>query len=290
MLDVKTLQILTGFSLTSLTYVPSSLSAAAAGGSGEEGAGGATKAISYYGNQEERSQSIAGLTVVAGPQSSPQSLYVMATTSEGRCVRVNVGKALASGKRNEGPLLTTDMSTQFFYHVGTIEGLCTSHNLSKPVIATAGCDKRICVWDVNSKQLISRYITKLPVKSIAFDHTGGFVAAGYDITDKLAAGSLTTTMGLFSLVKSAGKGTGDHPSEFPFTLIELSSYKDAKENIMDVKFSPDNTKLAAGSGDNFIYVYSCTYEGSTCRLTHLHKLAGHSSFVTHLGICIHIYI
>lgn len=30
---------------------------------------------------------------------------------------------------------------------------------------------------------------------------------------------------------------------------------DSKEEIEDMKYSPDNTKLAVGSHDNFIYLY-----------------------------------
>lgn len=35
----------------------------------------------------------------------------------------------------------------------------------------------------------------------------------------------------------------------------LKLFKDAKEEISDIKFSPDATTMAVGSHDNSIYVY-----------------------------------
>ena len=238
-------------------------------------------------NEEEKSQYIAGIAVIAATNT------VMACTSAGRCVRVNVGKTLNSdqakgGKENANTLLKSDMTTQFFYHVGIIEGLCTStvSSTKTSLITTAGADKRIYVWDICSKKLIARYISKLPVKSVAFDNTGSFLAVGFDLSNKylVPPGSSTSTMAMFHFTKTEAK-KDEPPSEFSYTLKLLFSRKDAKEYISDVKFSPNNTKLAAGSGDNFIYVYSCTYETSKCILRPLLKLSGHSSFITHIGTC-----
>ena len=266
-----------------------------------------SQSSSYYGNEEEKNQYIAGITVITTPSiggmsqnAALLSLYIVVTTTSGRCVRVNVGKALGSGQlggKGEAPLLTTFMSTQFFYHVGTIEGLCTSNNATNSVIATAGDDKRICVWDISSKELISRYISKVAIKCIAFDGTNSFIAAG------MANGGVT----LFAFIqlpkqRASNGGMLGHaennpkalPSEFPCLLKELSFRKDAKECINDIKFSPDNSKLAIGSGDNYIYIYSCTYDSTstglndetsigTCMIRPISKITGHSSFITHLG-------
>ena len=52
---------------------------------------------------------------------------------------------------------------------------------------------------------------------------------------------------------------------------------------MDVKFSPNNEHLALGARDNYIYVYACTLSGAgSCLLRPLHRLGGHSSYITHI--------
>jgi WD40 repeat protein len=81
------------------------------------------------------------------------------------------------------------------------------------------------------------------------------------------------------------------------SLHECSFRKDGKEGISDVKFSPSGESLAAGSHDNFIYIYGCSDatpadrkgdRGEVVRaktqfnLRPLHKLRGHSSYITHL--------
>lgn len=40
-------------------------------------------------------------------------------------------------------------------------------------------------------------------------------------------------------------------------LKESAFRKDFQEEVTDIKFSPNNELLAAGSRDNFIIVYSC---------------------------------
>lgn len=69
--------------------------------------------------------------------------------------------------------------------------------------------------------------------------------------------------------------------------LDLSSheiigvYEDAKEQIECISFSPDGSMLAAGSRDNFIYIYNVDEDGRK-----FHKLpgkcSGHSSFITHI--------
>lgn len=57
----------------------------------------------------------------------------------------------------------------------------------------------------------------------------------------------------------------------------VATLNDAKEWIEVIHFSPDNSKLAVGSHDNFVYLYDV---GTGYRL--LHKLSGHHSFITAL--------
>ena len=51
----------------------------------------------------------------------------------------------------------------------------------------------------------------------------------------------------------------------------------SKEWIEDLKFSPDGSKLAVGSHDNFIYVFDVLNAAMTFK-----KMGASSSFITHL--------
>jgi WD40 repeat protein len=81
---------------------------------------------------------------------------------------------------------------------------------------------------------------------------------------------------------------GQTCSTYPFILKEVSYRKDFKEDISDIKFSPNNDHLAVGSHDDFIIIYTCLlsvdkFSGGSCVLKPLHKLNGHSSYITHIG-------
>eukprot|EP01015_Nassula_variabilis_P006389 TRINITY_DN1486_c0_g1_i2.p1 TRINITY_DN1486_c0_g1~~TRINITY_DN1486_c0_g1_i2.p1 ORF type:complete len:351 (+),score=77.49 TRINITY_DN1486_c0_g1_i2:65-1117(+) len=60
------------------------------------------------------------------------------------------------------------------------------------------------------------------------------------------------------------------------TLKHVKLLKNRKEWISDIKFAPDNSKMAVGSHDNFIDIYSVP------DFKILYKLKGHSSYITHL--------
>ena len=100
------------------------------------------------------------------------------------------------------------------------------------------------------------------------DRSGCVIAAGY------SSGAIS----LFSIQPSHSS-----TSAFNSTLVEECFRKDSKDEIADIKFSPDDSRLAAGSSDSFIYVYRCSIEPGNCILRPMHKLGGHSSHITHLG-------
>jgi WD40 repeat protein len=58
------------------------------------------------------------------------------------------------------------------------------------------------------------------------------------------------------------------------------SFKQASEWISDIKFSPDDSKCAIGSHDNFVYIYETS--GSRPWKKSNKKLKGHSSYITHI--------
>jgi hypothetical protein len=129
-----------------------------------------------YGGEEDPAQEVTGLTVVAVPGTSGMSqnaslisLYLVATTSSGRAVRIDVGRALVSERQKSvkdiGPLqlMQSHMYTLFHYHIGTLHGLCASPNIDGigPVLVTSGDDRRICVWSTHNKSIITRLVTKV---------------------------------------------------------------------------------------------------------------------------------
>lgn len=133
-----------------------------------------------YGGEEDPNQQITGLTVVAVPPISGMSqnasllgLFLVVVTSAGRAVRIDLGKTL--GDRTPpapAQLLTAPLTTLFHYHVGTVTGLCAENtstgntNNSQSIsggslVVTAGEDRRVCVWDVTARRLVTRLITKV---------------------------------------------------------------------------------------------------------------------------------
>ena len=79
-----------------------------------------------------------------------------------------------------------------------------------------------------------------------------------------------------------------------YSLAEVAYRKDSKAEVMEVKFSPINDKIAIGCRDDCIYIYSCelsivqsgqgrnVIEKGQCMLRALHRLRGHSATITHL--------
>jgi len=76
---------------------------------------------------------------------------------------------------------------------------------------------------------------------------------------------------------AVGFMTGEFTVLDGVSLAEVVSKRDRKEEISDLKYSPNNSLLAVGSHNNFIDIYNASkrYERlATCK--------GHSSFITHL--------
>jgi WD40 repeat protein len=90
----------------------------------------------------------------------------------------------------------------------------------------------------------------------------------------------------------SNKENSNNNSLLPCVLTEVAFRKDSKESCLDIKFSPNNELLAMGSSDNHIYIYKCSLESAsaqqTVTLRPLHRLSGHSSYITHIGtrVCI----
>ena len=305
---------------------PSSSNAAIRDVSGGRGGGGGPAAagraneiekatIINYSGIEDPTQEISGITVVAVPSisggmsqnASLLATYALVTTTAGRTIRIDFGKLLgsnttinpANSSNNSSSNITTNMTTLFHYHIGTVTGLCTAHKENNTIIATAGDDRRICVWNVINKTLQTRsIIIKSSIICLSFDATTSFLAIGLangGVTimsyipiqsqrgSERGSGAMTSTEKLF------GTRINNNTiySEFTYILREVCFRKDSKECISDLKFSSDNTKLAVGSHDNMIYIYTCTLDTSDnleykFLMRPLLKISGHSSYITHI--------
>ncbi len=224
------------------------------------------------------------------------------------------------------------VSTLFYFHTGELWGLasgsCYSHHGSTfpqisrklALLATVGDDRRLLVWDPSKRCTVARASLPAAARSVSFDPTAQFIAVG----------TMTGSVHVFSLNPAedsssgagAGAGTGatakaaaatgkgsamaastrsaqvemQHRRSKRLALREVAFRRDFRESVTDVKFSPDGTKIAAGSNDDTICVYGCEFaksgagagagagagHASACVLQPIHRLRGHSSYITHL--------
>lgn len=171
---------------------------------------------------------------------------------------------------------SSEVTTAMSFHYGPVYCALPLPPPHHRLLLSGGDDKWLCCWDVTSRQLASRLRTQAPIRCV--DICDGFVAIGQ-------------ASGLVSVAYLSK----DTPTTATFqrgapvvTLLDLQTRKDSAEDISDVKFSPNGKMLAAGSHDNFIYVYlaSTTLPDShntvNCKLKPIRQLRGHSSYITHL--------
>lgn len=107
-----------------------------------------------------------GRSAASQSLSQTQSLYLIATVSDGRAVKVEVGSTLSSltvGARGNGGTRgeaeTTGQVPQkdlFYYHTGSVWGVSTERRQGGTLVATVGEDKQLCVWDTEGHYLTCR--------------------------------------------------------------------------------------------------------------------------------------
>eukprot|EP01119_Soliformovum_irregulare_P013844 TRINITY_DN3722_c0_g1_i1.p1 TRINITY_DN3722_c0_g1~~TRINITY_DN3722_c0_g1_i1.p1 ORF type:complete len:1927 (-),score=428.61 TRINITY_DN3722_c0_g1_i1:16-5796(-) len=131
---------------------------------------------------------------------------------------------------------------------GELWGLATHPSTHTAV--TAGDDKTVRVWDLNSKMTLATANLGVAGRSTAVSADGSMVAVG------LANGS-------FTVLEAK-------------TLTEIVKKRNRKEEVSDLRFSPDGKYLAVSSHDNFVDIYS------TADWTRTGICKGNSSFITHI--------
>ncbi|CAB4035433.1 echinoderm microtubule-associated -like 6 [Paramuricea clavata] len=120
----------------------------------------------------------------------------------------------------------------------------------KEECVTVSDDKTLRVWDLKNIRL--KQVKKLKRGSRCVAYSPG--------SDTLAVGH---NDGSLSIMDAQ-------------TLTPIVNFKDRKEEISDVKFSPDGKFLAVASHDNFVDIYSVK------RGKRVGVCKGHSSYVTHV--------
>lgn len=250
---------------------------------------------------------ITGLAAIMGPKG--RVAYVIASTRNGRAIKVdlaNVGQSSAAGSAG------SETTTLFSYHTGEVWGLTagsttgSKHRFGNRVLmATCGDDRLLAVWDAASRTQMASITTIAAARCVHFDRTCSFLAIGTQtgsvhiytlISTPTAAPAAPKGEAMSSHGRSLGEARQLASSQQAqrsgkgWSLLELVYRKDCKEGISDIKFSPLDDKVAAGSNDDTIVIYSCVAGTSTgaagmtptATLTPLHRLRGHSSFITHL--------
>lgn len=195
------------------------------------------------------------LTLGSGGRGTPQIIHAFTATASGVLSRVDFNGNTVSKTK-----------TVFEYHVGAVCGLAVENTKGGQLVVTAGDDRKLCVWDALSKTLVCKTSTSAAARCCHIDKSSSFIAVG-------------TSSGSISVL-------GLTPLKGYYQLSELAYRKDSKDVISDIKFSDNCLRIATGSHDSSIYVYSCnldcTSSSLSCTLRAMHKLKGHTAYITHL--------
>ncbi len=163
---------------------------------------------------------------------------------------------------------------------------------SSTLFATGGDDCWLCLWNADKRSLIVRAKTPAPIRSLSIHPSGALIAAGLSggaVTVFACNVSNTAAKSIRSQAKSAAAFQRATDFVFETILTEHCTRRDCREDIADVKFSPNGRMLAVASHDNFIDVYGVSLTQGNLQKVHtdiavkyLKRLRGHSSCVLHV--------
>ncbi|XP_063894522.1 echinoderm microtubule-associated protein-like 2 isoform X6 [Helicoverpa armigera] len=145
-------------------------------------------------------------------------------------------------------------------HVDELWGLAAHPTLAQ--FATAGWDKLLQLWDGLSHCTVWSKDIEERAQCVSWSRDGGV----------LCVGCLSGRWRVYE----------------PHSRDLLADHQDGCEPIQTIQYSPDNSLLALGSRDNFIYVYRVEDNGARysrlgkCLCTEKKRRRGHSSYITHL--------
>eukprot|EP00605_Chrysophyceae_sp_TOSAG23-4_P002101 GSChrysophyteH1.ASY1.ANO1.2327.1 assembled CDS len=238
---------------------------------------------------------VLGMTIVCSGSDSDGNVekYIVCATGFGKLMRL----PLPSRNNRREMATSAEPITVHYYHCAPLYALSAApSNMimapGKTLFATGGDDAWLCLWNSDSKRLIVRTKARASVRCIAIDKTGCVFAVG------LAGGAFTlyfcdVSNSAAKSLKSQGKSAAafQRATEFVFdtSLTECAHRRDCKEDISDIKFSPNGRMLAVASHDGVIDIYGVRYTPGNLQTRHsdlvlkyLKRLRGHSSFVLHI--------
>lgn len=166
---------------------------------------------------------------------------------------------------------------------------CATHP-TRPMFATTGYDKTICIWDIELHCIVAKCGLSAPGVSLAFNKTGTLLACGllngivivFEVSQNSKNRGSLQTLNQCALVKQRSAGFGS-PLALPGSKrkptrrekkIQNKGDPQAKEfkplvtkkfdadALCCLKFSPDSTKLAVGSRNSLIYFLKTTASNS----------------------------
>ncbi|OMJ95047.1 hypothetical protein SteCoe_1580 [Stentor coeruleus] len=141
------------------------------------------------------------------------------------------------------------------------------------LVVTTGDDNQIKVWNVAQRKCVGTGTldrTKGDMRKAGF---GASTMATTGVNQQARSLALNGSNGHLAVGHNNGRVTVRSGVKALDSIV--ATLADAKEWIEVMHYSPDNSKLAVGSHDNFIYIYDV---GQGYKL--VHKLHGHSSFIT----------
>jgi len=224
--------------------------------------GGKDRKISYWSTATatEGSGSMQKLDEIVLPEAYYSCAYSMGFISRGK------GQAVLTCSTRSGSILAYDplqadkpskgWKVLTGGHACDLYGLAT-HPTNDDAFITVGEDKLFNVWDGESKQLI--FTRVLPGQARSVDISSKF--GGSSEKQAIAVGFKD---GSFCVLDST-------------TFEIIFTAKHCEETIDDLRFSPDSSRLAVGSHDNFIDIYDVNNN-----FKHVARCSGHSSYITHI--------
>mmetsp|Transcript_20952 Transcript_20952/g.63838 ORF Transcript_20952/g.63838 Transcript_20952/m.63838 type:complete len:1077 (-) Transcript_20952:92-3322(-) len=186
-----------------------------------------------------RPPGVADIAIWGGSKGSAE-VIVMGST-RGAVVAIQSGRGGASRSR-----------TLANAHFGQVWGLAW-HPIQRGLFATCGHDNRICLWDAEARR--PHYARKIPLAAHALDwHPRG---------NQLACGFRDGYFAVFAYTEGQ--------------LAATVARRPCREDIDDLKYSPDGSMLAVASHDQYIDVYMASRG-----YRHRCRLRGHTSYLTHI--------
>ena len=163
-------------------------------------------------------------------------------------------------------------------HAADLYAICW-HPTKRDVFVSAAESGRVFVWNAASPKLLRHGVAGFPVRAVAVSHTplaGSMAAAAANVP---AIGG-----GVLAVERTHHIAVGGRSGELVIldegTFQPVFRDRPCRSGVEDVKYSPDDTKLAVSSRDQTVDVY--LVRGKRQAYTHAHRCVGHSATVRHL--------